>query len=76
MSLHAWAGSDADGAFEKIKSKSEKKKDRLLSMDPKDISYEMVSKKLQDIMLARGKKGVDRQEQVNWREHSILVVRS
>ncbi|KAK9794329.1 hypothetical protein WJX73_000840 [Symbiochloris irregularis] len=57
-------GSDADGAFEKIKSKSEKKKDRLLSMDPKDISYEMVSKKLQDIMLARGKKGVDRQEQV------------
>lgn len=33
-------------------------------MDPKEITYEMVNKKLREISLARGKKGVDRQEQV------------
>ena len=33
-------------------------------MDPTEITYEMVNKKLREIALARGKKGVDRQEQV------------
>lgn len=57
-------GDEGEEGFEKIKSKTEKKKDKLLTMDPKEISYEMVSKKLREITLARGKKGVDRQEQV------------
>ncbi|KAK9812688.1 hypothetical protein WJX72_002071 [[Myrmecia] bisecta] len=56
-------GSDNEG-FEKIKSKTEKKKDKLLTMDPTEITYEMVQKKLREIMLSRGKKGVDRSEQV------------
>ena len=54
-----------DDDFEKIRSKSEKKRDRLLTMDPTEITYEMVNKKLREIALARGKKGVDRQEQVH-----------
>ena len=53
-----------DGDFQKIKSKTDKKKDKLLTMDPTEITYEMVNKKLREIALARGKKGVDRQEQV------------
>ena len=56
-----------DDDFEKIRSKSEKKRDRLLTMDPTEITYEMVNKKLREIALARGKKGVDRQEQVGLR---------
>ena len=54
-----------DGDFQKIKSKTDKKKDKLLTMDPTEITYEMVNKKLREIALARGKKGVDRQEQVH-----------
>ena len=52
-----------DGDFQRIKSKGDKKKDKLLTMDPTEITYEMVNKKLREIALARGKKGVDRQEQ-------------
>ena len=57
-------GGEGDEGFEKIKSRGEKKRDKLLTMDPKEITYEMVNKKLREISLARGKKGVDRQEQV------------
>ncbi len=40
-------------------------KDKLLTMDPKEITYEMVQKKLQEIAMARGKTTrIDRQEQV------------
>jgi len=53
-----------EGDFEKIKSKGDKKKDKLLTMDPSEITYDMVARKLREIALARGKKGVDRQEQV------------
>lgn len=41
-------------------------KDKILSMDPKEITYEMVQKKLQEIAMARGKTTrIDRQEQVS-----------
>ena len=41
-------------------------KDKLLTMDPKEITYEMVQKKLQEIAMARGKTTrIDRQEQVS-----------
>ncbi len=40
-------------------------KDKILSMDPKEITYEIVQKKLQEIAMARGKTTrIDRQEQV------------
>lgn len=41
-------------------------------MDPTEITYEMVNKKLREIALARGKKGVDRQEQVLFLSASFL----
>ena len=69
----ATAGEDGEEGFEKIKSKTEKKKDKLLTMDPKEISYEMVARKLREIILARGKKGVDRQEQVQRRPCIVVV---
>lgn len=53
-----------ESGFEKIKSRNEKKKDKILTMDKTQITYEMVNKKLKEIAMARGKKGVDRQEQV------------
>ena len=46
------------------RSKQEKKKDKLLTMNPQEITYDMVSKKLKEVILSRGKKGVDRREQV------------
>ena len=40
-------------------------KDKILSMDPKEITYEMVQKKLAEIAMARGKTTrIDRQEHI------------
>ena len=40
-------------------------KDKILSMDPKEINYEMVSKKLREVAAARGRAtALDRQDQV------------
>lgn len=40
-------------------------KDKILSLDPKEISYEMVQKKLREVALARGRAtALDRQDQV------------
>ncbi len=47
------------------RSKQEKKKDKLLTMNPQEITYDMVSKKLKEVIMSRGKKGVDRREQVS-----------
>jgi translation initiation factor 3 subunit C len=33
-------------------------------MEPADISYDMVAKKLREIVMSRGRKGTDKQEQV------------
>ena len=42
-------------------------KDKILSMAPAEITYEMVQKKLVEIAMARGKTTrIDRQEQVGW----------
>lgn len=58
------AGEAADEAFEKIRSRQEKKRDKLFTMDPTQITYDMVGKKLREIVTSRGRKGVDRSEQV------------
>ncbi len=41
-----------------------KKKDKILTMDPSEITHEMVNKKLRDIVMTRGRRGTDKQEQV------------
>jgi hypothetical protein len=41
-----------------------KKKDKILTMDPAEITYDMVGKKLREIMTSRGRKGIDKGEQV------------
>lgn len=43
-------------------------KDKILLIDPKEITYEMVQKKLLEISMARGKTTrIDRQDQVHIR---------
>jgi len=59
----AAAGDGDEDGFERIKSRQEKKKDKLLSTDPSEITYDVVAKKLREIVVARGKKGIDRSEQ-------------
>ena len=44
-------------------------------MDPKEITYEMVNKKLQEIVLSRGKKGIDRQDQVEMLSYLATVAK-
>jgi translation initiation factor 3 subunit C len=58
-------GEGDDEGFEKIKSRTEKKRDKILTMDPTQVTYDMLTKKLKEVVMARGKKGVDRQEQVD-----------
>lgn len=41
-----------------------KKRDKLLTMDANEITYEMVAKKLREIVTSRGRKGTDKHEQV------------
>jgi translation initiation factor 3 subunit C len=41
-----------------------KKKDKIMTMDPKEITFDMVNKKMREILAARGRKGTDKQEQV------------
>ncbi len=49
--------------------------DKLLTMDPKEITFEMVNKKLQEIVLSRGKKGIDRQDQVDMLTYLATVAK-
>ena len=44
-------------------------------MDPKEITYEMVNKKLQEIVMSRGKKGIDRQDQVEMLSYLATVAK-
>lgn len=44
-------------------------------MDPTEITYEMVNKKLQEIILSRGKKGIDRQDQVEMLSYLATVAK-
>ncbi|DBA87382.1 hypothetical protein WJX77_002170 [Trebouxia sp. C0004] len=65
---------DVDG-FEKIKTKGEKKKDKFFTMDPTQISFDMVRQKLKDIVMTRGKRGVDRNEQVEMLTYLATVAK-
>ena len=47
-----------------LQPQAAKKKDKLMTMDPKEITYEMVNRKLREIVMSRGRRGTDKQEQV------------
>ena len=44
-------------------------------MDPTEITYEMVARKLGEVVLSRGKKGVDRADQVDMLAYLATVAR-
>ncbi|MEW5305255.1 MAG: hypothetical protein WDW36_007810 [Sanguina aurantia] len=56
------AANDAEAAEQR--SAAAKRKERLLAMDPKEISYSMVSSKMRELAMTRGRRGTDKQEQV------------
>lgn len=58
-----------------IKTKGEKKKDKFFTMDPTQISFDMVRQKLKDIVMTRGKRGVDRNEQVEMLTYLATVAK-
>ena len=52
-----------------------KKKDKILTMDPAEITYEMVNKKLHEIVMSRGRKGTDKNEQVEMLTYLVSVAK-
>ncbi len=58
-----------------IKTKGERKKDKFFTMDPTQISFDMVRQKLKDIVMTRGKRGVDRNEQVEMLTYLATVAK-
>jgi len=65
-------GDEQEGEPKQI---TQKKKDRLLTMDPKEITYELVSKKLREIVMSRGRRGTDKQEQVEMLTYLATVAK-
>mmetsp|Transcript_33430 Transcript_33430/g.84725 ORF Transcript_33430/g.84725 Transcript_33430/m.84725 type:complete len:947 (-) Transcript_33430:272-3112(-) len=64
----------SDDEFRK-QPQAAKKKDKLMTMDPKEITYEMVNKKLREIVMSRGRRGTDKQEQVEMLQYLTTVAR-
>ena len=69
------ASDDGLGGFEKVKSRADKRRDRILAMDPKDITFTLIAAKLREVVTVRGKKGVDRQEQVDMLQYLAGVAK-
>jgi translation initiation factor 3 subunit C len=55
---------EEEGGWEKKKSKRDKLMDKQFMRDPSEITWEMVDKKLKEIVAARGRKGTGRLDQV------------
>mmetsp|Transcript_33827 Transcript_33827/g.40896 ORF Transcript_33827/g.40896 Transcript_33827/m.40896 type:complete len:1053 (+) Transcript_33827:89-3247(+) len=69
-------GAKPDPGFEKVKSRQDKKKEREFNVDPAEITWDMVNKKMMEIVMSRGKKGVDRHENVEALKYLTTVSKS
>jgi translation initiation factor 3 subunit C len=90
ISSASGSGSDRDSDEEELDSEAEaerqfrtirtgvasRPKDKILSMSPAEISYEMVQRKLKEISMARGKATtLDRKDQIEMLSHLATVAR-
>ena len=67
---------EVEDEADKGKSKSQKAFDKEFTKDPKKVTYAMVMAKLAEISASRGKKGVDRQEQVDQLSYLARVAKT
>ena len=67
-------GEGSDGEF--TEAAAPRKKDKLLTMDPKEITHELVAKKLKELISQRGRRSTDKREQVEMLTFLIGVSRS
>ncbi|KAH7425585.1 hypothetical protein KP509_11G061000 [Ceratopteris richardii] len=65
-----------DGPWEKQKTRKEKIMDKQFAKDPSEISWEMVDKKVKEIIAARGRKGTDRAEQIEQLTYLLRVAKT
>jgi translation initiation factor 3 subunit C len=66
---------EEDG-WSKQRSKKDKIMDNQFKKDPSEISWEMVDKKVKEIIAARGRKGTDRVEQVEQLTYLLRVAKT
>ena len=65
-----------ESRFQAKKNKAELAKEKFMSMKPEEITYEMVSQKLHEIVTSRGKKGVDRKDMVEQLTYLATVAKT
>ncbi|CAN7014069.1 unnamed protein product [Brassica oleracea var. botrytis] len=65
-----------DNRWETMKNKGEREMEKLLSKDPKEITWEWVNQKFKEIVAARGKKGTARFELVDQLTHLTKIAKT
>eukprot|EP00894_Picocystis_sp_ML_P004900 jgi/Pico_ML_1/55417/g1103.t2 len=71
-------GDEDQEGFTKVEKAKDKKKNLRTfdNVDPKDITWEMVENKRREIIMARGKKGTDKQEQIEALVYLVSVAQA
>ncbi|KAG2287668.1 hypothetical protein Bca4012_031507 [Brassica carinata] len=65
-----------DNRWETMKNKGEREMEKLLSKDPKEITWEWVNQKFKEIVASRGKKGTARFELVDQLTHLTKIAKT